>query len=200
MALEDTPRLGCGRSIDHLWSTLDAPAGEHEEHCAHCRDARARMIHLRQATAALKDAEANDPALVPRRSLRDSIMDIARTEARRSRLLAVQDHDGGTTEISEQALSTVVRFAAAGVPGIQARRCRIEVSTAERPSSTGGTHDTTGGSLHPMVIDLRIAAAPKIHIPHTVAVLRDQIGISIARSVGIYPVTINITVEDLYDD
>lgn len=200
MALEDTPRLGCGRSIDHLWSTLDAPAGPHEEHCAQCRDARAKMLQLRQATAALKDAEASDPTLTPRRGLKDSIMEIARAEARRSRLLSVQDRAGGITEISEQALSSVVRVAAAGVPGIRARRCRIEVSTADMLPTTAGTHGTSGGPWPPLIINLRVAAAPNTRIPHTVALLRHQIGVSIAERVGIDSATINITVEDLYDD
>ncbi|MDJ0358524.1 Asp23/Gls24 family envelope stress response protein [Paenarthrobacter sp. PH39-S1] len=130
-------------------------------------------------------------------------MNVARAEIRRSRRIALHGKENGTTEISEQALSSVIRFAATAIPGIHARRCHIEIrsggndpSGEDRPSGNTATAANEGAHL---IINLRVAAAPSVEIPRTVDSLRQRISNAITACVGISAGTINITVEDLYD-
>lgn len=195
MALEDVPRLGCGRSIDAVWAGLDRPPTGHEEHCQHCQTARTRLQRLQEATLALRESDLHDPELRPRPGLTNTIMDVARAEVRRGTRLLVRTTDHGNIEISEQALGSLVRIAAATVPGIHSRRCRIDIRAL--PDSP---HETTSTASAPrLVINFRVAAAAGIDIPKTVDALRQKIRTAIPAGVGIDAGTINITVEDLYD-
>ncbi|HSO89972.1 MAG TPA: Asp23/Gls24 family envelope stress response protein [Arthrobacter sp.] len=130
-------------------------------------------------------------------------MDVARAEVRRGSRILLRSADNGTTEISEQALSSVIRFAAAAIPGVHSRRCRIEIRSAaaslageDDPSGTTGTATNAGPRL---IVNLRVAAAPGIVIPLVAEALRHEISNAIPAGVGIGAGTVNITVEDLYD-
>ena len=203
MALDDVPRLGCGRSIDSVWTTIERPPTAHEEQCDHCQTARTRLERLSEATRALRESDLHDPALKPGPGIKDAIMDVARAEVRRGSRILLRSADNGTTEISEQALSSLVRFAAAAIPGVHSRRCRIEIGPAaasltgeDHPSGTTGTAADTGPRL---IVNLRVAAAPGIVIPLMAEALRQEISNAIPAGVGIGAGTVNITVEDLYD-
>ncbi len=199
MALDDEPRLGCGRSIDRIWTTIDRPPSVHEQTCRQCQAARARLQRLSEATQSLRESDRHDTALKPGSGVKTGIMDVARAEIRRSRRIILAADGNGTTEISEQALSSVIRLAAAEVGGIHARRCRIEISSAgsdsvdDRPAGNSGLVGTH------LVISLRVAAAPGINIPRTVESLRQRIITAVPAGVGISAGTVNLTVEDLYD-
>lgn len=198
MALDDTPRLGCGRSIDQIWSGIDQPLSRHEEHCKHCQTARARLQELKKATRALAESDQQDPQLKPRPGITTTIMDIARAEVRRGQRLLVRSTENGTIEISEQALSTVIRGAATAIPGIHSRRCRIDIHSGTNDSS----RNTLPANPHTdpvLIINLRVAASANINIPRTIAALRREIHTSLPAGIGIDAGTINITVEDLYD-
>jgi uncharacterized alkaline shock family protein YloU len=203
MALDDVPRLGCGRSIDSIWATIDRPPTAHEEQCEHCQTARTRLERLSEATRELRESDLHDPALKPDPGIKDAIMDVARAEVRRGSRILLRSADNGTTEISEQALSSIVRSAAAAIPGVHSRRCRIEIRPAaaalageDRPSLPTGTAATSGPRL---IVNLRVAAAPDIDIPLMAEALRHEISNAIPAGVGIGAGTVNITVEDLYD-
>ena len=43
MAIDEHPRLGCGRSIDEVWQNIDRPPDAHELACDQCRAARASL-------------------------------------------------------------------------------------------------------------------------------------------------------------
>lgn len=202
MALEDDPRLGCGRSIDQLWATVDQPPDAHEQQCEQCQTVRARLRRLSEATHSLRESDLSDPALRPRAGITESIMDVARAEARRGRMIPLHRTEDGTAEISEQALSSLVRSAAAATPGLHPRRCRIEI----RPGAAGQTGEddpaaeAAAADAGPhLIINLRVAAASGIDIPLTAEALRHEISNAIPARVGIGAGTINITVEDLYD-
>ncbi|MBG0740456.1 Asp23/Gls24 family envelope stress response protein [Paeniglutamicibacter antarcticus] len=200
MALDDEPRLGCGRSIDRIWTTIDQPLNAHEQTCRQCQAARAQLKRLNEATQALREADLHDEALTPRSGVKTAIMDVARAEIRRSKRILLASNGNGTTEISEQALSSVIRAAAAEVPGIHARRCHIEISSATSDSSVDDPPSGQSGVIGPhLVIGLRSAVAPDINIPRTVQLLRQRIITAIPAGIGISAGTINITVEDLYD-
>lgn len=203
MALEDIPRLGCGRSIDRIWASSDQPPTAHEQQCEQCQTARARLKGLNEATRSLRESDLRNPDLKPHPGVTNAIMDIARAEIRRSKRILLHSTVNGTTEISAQALNSIIRFAVTAVPGIHSRRCRIEIrstanslSAADTSSGDIGTTTNTGPHL---IVNLRVAAAPGINIPRTVDALRHEISNAIPAGVGISAGTINITVEDLYD-
>lgn len=203
MALDDIPRLGCGRSVDRIWATIDRPPTAHEEHCEQCQSARTRLQRLSEATRSLRESDLRDPALKPGPGIEHAIMDVARAEVRLGSRILLHSADNGTTEISEQALSSLIRFAAAAIPGVHSRRCHIEMRSAapsaageDHPSGTTGTAITAGPRL---IVNLRVAAAPGIVIPRTMEELRHEISNAIPAGVGIGAGTVNITVEDLYD-
>lgn len=203
MALEDIPRLGCGRSIDRIWATLNQPPTAHEAQCDQCQAARTRLKGLSEATRSLREGDLHNPALKPRPGVKNAIMDLARAEVRRSKRILLHSTDNGTTEISEQALSSIIRLAATTIPGIHSRRCRIEIRSAADSLSgednpTGNIRTATNAGPH-LIVNLRVAAAAGIDIPRTVDALRREIGKAIPAGVGISAGTINITVEDLYD-
>ncbi len=202
MAVEDVPRLGCGRSIDQIWATIDQPPNTHEQKCEQCHTARERLKKLNEATRSLRESDLHNDSLKPRVSVLDGVMDVARAEIRRSSRILMHNQDHGTTEISEQALSSVIRFAAKAVPGVHARRCHIQIRSSENELSSHvrlPAHPHATNNDPRLIINLRVAAASNIDIPRTVDSVRQRINSAIAACVGINAGTINITVEDLYD-
>ncbi|AXJ10627.1 Asp23/Gls24 family envelope stress response protein [Arthrobacter sp. PM3] len=203
MALEDIPRLDCGRSIDLIWDTIYRPPTAHEEQCDQCQTARTRLQKLSKATRSLRESDLHNPTLKPRPGIKDAIMDEARLKVSRGSRILLRSAGDGSTEISEQALRSLIRSAAAAIPGVHSRRCRVEIGSAAtssdaefRPTGATGPAINVGPGL---IINLRVAAAPGIVIPRTVEALRREISDAILASVGIGAGTVNITVEDLYD-
>ena len=193
MAIDETiPRLGCGRSIDEAWATLEQPPTAHENGCVQCRTARASLAKLAEATHTLRKNDAEDASLQPHHAVKDAIMNLARAEVRRGNLLPVYQTDQGGITISEQAITSVIWFGADALPGVRARRCRIHPApnTADDPRSAG-TADIS--------VNLRIAVASGSDIPGTAELLRQRIISMITAHVGLNAAAINITVEDLYD-
>lgn len=209
----DQPCLGCGRSIDGIWAAIDRAPTMHEEQCAQCQAARARLKNLSEATRSLRERDRHNPALKPDPGIKTAIMDVARAEARRGSRVLLLDNERGTVEISEQALGSVIRQAPTAIPGIHARRCHIELhpvatrasglnsSGQDRPSTNTGatTGIGTGLMTSGLVISLRVAAAADIDMPRTADALRRRISTAVVAGVGISAGIINITVEDLYD-
>ena len=177
MALDDTPRLGCGCSMDQIWAGIDQPPTVHEEHCEQCLRARARLHRLQEATLALAESDLADAELKPRPAITNAIMN-------------------GTIEMSEQALCSLIRLAATTIPGIHARRCLIEVHSSPEDL----TEQVSKGADAPrLIINLRVATSAAINISLAVEELRRAIGKAIPAGVGVAADSINITVEDLYD-
>ncbi|MGM0929384.1 MAG: Asp23/Gls24 family envelope stress response protein [Actinomycetota bacterium] len=195
MALDDNaPRLGCGRSIDEVWDTIDQPPDAHEQYCDGCRTARASLAQLSEATRTLRAQDEENPGLQPRSAVKDAIMKVARAEIRRGNRIPVHQVKQGVVELSEQAISTVIWWGADALPGVRARRCRAHSRNpeiADNPGPPAGTAVLT--------VDLRIAVAAGTHIPEAAHRLRQQITGMITAHVGLDAGTINIVVEDLYD-
>ncbi|MBT2586533.1 Asp23/Gls24 family envelope stress response protein [Arthrobacter sp. ISL-95] len=193
MAIDETnPRLGCGRSIDEVWATINQPPTAHENGCAPCRTARGSLAKLAEAARTLRDNDAEDPSLQPHHAVKDAIMNLARAEVRRgNRLPVFQSGQGGIT-ISEQAITSVIWFGTDALPGVRGRRCRVHADPATadalRPAGTAG-----------ISVDLRIAVASDTDIPGTAELLRQRIITMITGHVGLNAGTVNITVEDFYD-
>ncbi|MFC7620006.1 Asp23/Gls24 family envelope stress response protein [Microlunatus sp. GCM10028923] len=216
MALTDRGRdlaekLACGRSLDEVWQRIAGPPDDHEESCPYCGEARERLARLHRATRELTDHEANDPAMDVSPNLKASILDIARTEVRRSRLLPlIQPDDRDSAEadqltVSERALAERIRAAADGVPGVHSRRCAVDLDLAEDSEGTDGAEperaEETGPSDRParVAVSLRIAVSSRTVIPEAVARVRTAIVEELTRRTGLVVSMINITVEDVYD-
>lgn len=202
MALDDIPRLGCGQSIDRLWATINRPPTAHEESCEQCQTARTQLQRLREATRSLSESDLHNPALEPRPGIKNAIMDVARAEVRRGSRIRLRSAENGITEISEQALSSVIRFAAAAIPGVHSRRCRIEIRSAAGLAGEDHRVGTTGNAADAaprLIVNLRVAAAPGVVIPLVAEALRHEISNAFPAVVGIKTGTVNIIVEDLYD-
>ncbi|GAB3765515.1 Asp23/Gls24 family envelope stress response protein [Microlunatus parietis] len=212
MALTDRGRdraekLACGRSLDGIWERIAGPPDDHEQSCPYCTEARERLARLHQATRELTEHEATDPAMEVSPNLKASILDIARTEVRRSRLLPLVQPDERVAEpdqltVSERALAERIRAAADSVTGVHARRCSVELDLAgegERADMEAPEPSETDDRPARIAVTLRIAVSARTVIPEAVARVRTAIGEELARRAGLVVTMINITVEDVYD-
>jgi uncharacterized alkaline shock family protein YloU len=194
MALnEDQPRLGCGRIIDDVWESIDQPPTLHEQGCPDCRSARLALHHLAAVTGSLRDRDRDDPALQPHTRVKEAIMKVARAEVRRGRRTPLTITPLGTIDISEQALSGLIRFAASTLPGVRARRCAItSTQTTPRPSTAA----VDAENVH---ITLTVAISSEVRIPATMDLLRERVDTIVRAQTSITQQQIDIIVEDLYD-
>jgi hypothetical protein len=133
MAMNETAEgyvLPCGRDVDTVWQRLpDVDAGRADEHdlaCPYCGQARESLRALREATRELIRDDSE-----PSRELSGRIMSAVRAEIHRHDLLPLPTTDLGPVRISEQAIAAVLRFAADGVEGVRARRCRVTIDIDE---------------------------------------------------------------------
>jgi len=135
--------LGCGRSLDEVWASVDAPLDRHERTCPYCQEARAILRELSAVTKEVTAADIANPALQVSVDTMAHIMTIARTEVRRGRVIPLQqpprDSEGnptGTTDltISEVALATVVRQTSDRLDGAQVRRVHIYPAPTLHPA------------------------------------------------------------------
>ncbi|MEU7144807.1 Asp23/Gls24 family envelope stress response protein [Nocardia sp. NPDC046473] len=185
---EQDYRLPCGREIEQVWDRLDAvEAGlgdEHETSCPHCRAARDSLLALRAATKELIDEP--DPAPP---DLTGRIMSAVRAEARRGRTLVLPTPAPGTVEVSEQAVATVLRYAADSVPGVRARQCRV------RRVGMGMDGETL------VAVELSVA----IRFGHTTVgaalpLVRERVSAALAAQAGLVLETLDLVVADIYED
>ncbi|WP_104165957.1 Asp23/Gls24 family envelope stress response protein [Arthrobacter sp. SX1312] len=195
---EGQPRLGCGRIIDDVWESIDRPASIHERTCRDCQSARAALEHLEAVTRSMRDRDRSDPALRPSRRVRAAILMVARAEIRRSRRVPLGTTPRGTIDISEQALTGLIRFAASTLPGVRARRCTI-AGTREPQTSPAGPPSTAAVDGEDVRITLTVALSSQVRIPATVTLLRERVGTIVQAQTGITMQQIDIGVEDLYD-
>ncbi|WP_434995186.1 hypothetical protein [Arthrobacter sp. Ld5] len=194
MALnEDQPRLGCGRIIDDVWASIDQPPTAHDLECPDCRSARLGLHHLESVTGSLRDRDRDDPALRPGTRVKEAIMMVARAEVRRSRRTPLVTNALGTIDISEQALSGLIRFAASTLTGVRARRCAIAgLRPADRPADAV----VDAGDVR---ITLTVAISSRVEVPATMDLLRERVATVVQAQTSITMQQIDIFVEDLYD-
>lgn len=186
MAVENPfPPPACGRSPARIWQDAGRPPDQHTLGCPDCRRARSRLQMLRAATAKLREQDLRHPAFRPPRGIKQAVLATAGTQVRRGTRLPLTGTPNGTVEVSEYDLAAVIREAAGTVGGVRARRCRVDLVPG------------TGSGLR---IHLRTAVAPGVDICRAMDFLRRRIRAAVAASVGVFPHTVHLTVEDLYDD
>ncbi|WAP52103.1 hypothetical protein OL239_01920 [Arthrobacter sp. ATA002] len=175
----------CGRTLARVWQDIDRPPDRHTLTCADCRRARNSLMRLDAVTETLREHDLRHPAFRPPPGLKPAVLAVAGAHARGGVQLAPAGARNGGVEITEDALTAVVRRAADGVGGVRARRCRVDLV----PDAGFGLR-----------IHLRTAVAPGVDIRRTMDFLRRNIRAAVVASVGIIPHTVHLTVEDLYDD
>lgn len=186
MALENRPStLACGRSVNRVWQDISRSPDPHTLSCADCRTTRNTLEALSSATSLLRDQDLLHPELRPPRGLKEAVLDVACSQVRRGIRLPLAGSREGSIVISETVLAGVVRDAARDLGGVRARRCRI---------------DQVPGAGLGLLIHLRTAVAPGVDIQRAMTYLRLRIRDAVEASVGIVPHTVNLTVEDLYDE
>ncbi|WP_434993638.1 hypothetical protein [Arthrobacter sp. Ld5] len=195
---EGKPRLGCGRIIDDVWASIDQPATIHERTCRDCQSARAALDHLEAVSRSMRERDRSDAALRPGSRVREAIMMVARAEIRRSRRVALATTPLGTIDISEQALNSLIRFAASTLPGVRARRCTVVSIPEPQPSSAGPSSSPVVDGRN-VRITLTVALSSRVRIPATMTLLRERVGTVVRAQTAITMEQIDIGVEDLYD-
>lgn len=175
--------LPCGRDVETVWERLDATdagsADAHEASCAYCSATRKGLVVLRQVAGGLASEDAAPVSL----GLVERIMSAVRAETRRHHMLALPGPEPGGLRISEQAVAAVLRSAADSVDGVRARRCRIAAAEA----------------VGEVEVEMSLAVAYRRFSADAVHEVRERVAAAAAARVGVTPVRLDLTVEDLYD-
>ncbi len=207
MAVTDSDtRLECGREIDEVWAGIQHPPITHEQHCPHCRDARARMLPLARITSEQRDADQHDPDLQPAPELLSGVLGIARAEVRRGRRLPLDDLDHPaaipTLTISEQTVAALARRAADGVAGVQVRRAQVTLRAAEPDTlPSAATHVRSDLPVPPasVRITMQVSVATGVAILSIATAVRRAVRTAVQTQSGLIPATIDIDVRDIHD-
>ncbi|MGX1884829.1 hypothetical protein [Streptomyces sp. NPDC055287] len=174
--------LPCGREIEMVWERLDrgdtGPVDAHGLACEHCCAARESLAVLREVTGKLASEDIG-PAL----GLTGRIMSAVRAEVHRHSMLALPTPEPGGVRISVQAVTAVLRFAADTVDGVRARHCRVAATEAD-------------GAVE---VAMTLAVSYRRFAADSVDEVRKRVRAAAAARVGISPVHVDLTVEDLYD-
>ncbi|MER7815490.1 Asp23/Gls24 family envelope stress response protein [Streptomyces sp. NPDC096153] len=186
MAMSDAQgcMLPCGRDVETVWERLDATdsgsADAHEATCAYCSATRKGLVVLRQVAGGLATEDAAPVSL----GLVERIMSAVRAEkTRRHHMLTLPGPEPGGLRISEQAVAAVLRSAADSVDGVRARRCRIAATEA----------------VGEVEVEMSLAVAYRRFSADAVHEVRERVAAAAAARVGVTPVHLDLTVEDLYD-
>ncbi|MFE3443525.1 Asp23/Gls24 family envelope stress response protein [Nocardia sp. NPDC059180] len=192
MAVNETTEqdyvLPCGRELEQVWDRLDAVeaggADEHELSCPHCASARDSLLALRAATRQMIEEPVTPPP-----DLVGRIMSAVRAEVRRGRTLELPTPEPGAVEVSEQAVSTVLRYAADSVPGVRARRCRV------RPAGVGAD----GEHLVDVELSVAVRFGPTA-VAELMPIVRERVTAALPARIGLTLHRLDLTIADVYED
>lgn len=174
--------LPCGRDVDEVWRHLDRDGGaadDHERDCPHCRATRESLTVLRDLTGELARDRAE-----PSRDLTGRIMAAVRADLRRHDLLPLPADRPGGVEVSAQAVAAVLRYAADGVEGVRARRCRV---------SAAGTGDAA------LAVELSVAVRRSGFAAAALDEVRRRVEAAVGTRVGVRLARLDLVLDDLYD-
>ncbi|MEU8895631.1 Asp23/Gls24 family envelope stress response protein [Nocardia sp. NPDC048505] len=177
--------LPCERGLEEVWERLDDVEGDdHDVSCPHCAAARESLLTLRNATREL--IEEPDP---PPPDLFGRIMSAVRADVRRSRTVTVDTPLPGAIQVSEQAVATVLRFAADTVDGVRARGCRVHSS------------ETDDDGEQTIAVEMTIAVRNGEQTIETlVSAVRERARAATNARIGVRLGRLDITVVDLYEE
>ena len=168
--------LPCGRDVETVWARLD-DVDAHQRDCPHCTAARESLLVLRSLTEVMvADESAPSPGLTGR------IMSAVRAEVRRGDLVALPTAEPGPARVSEAAIAAVLRFAADQVPGVRARRCRVQAI------------DEDEGAIE---VRMTIAVSYR-HFRGALDLVRDHVEAAATARIGVRLARLDLTVDDVY--
>lgn len=174
MAVNQAYLLPCGRDVEDVWAHLDG-GDDHDRTCPHCQSTRQSLSVLRGLTKELAEEDT-----APSRDLTGRIMAAVRAEIRRHELLGPPDG----VRVSAQAVAAVLRFAADGVPGVRARRCRV----TDAP-----------GDDRAIEVTLTIAVEFGLFALAALDEVRDRVATAAEAQVGVRLASLDLSVDDLYE-
>ncbi|MDQ3578650.1 MAG: Asp23/Gls24 family envelope stress response protein [Actinomycetota bacterium] len=187
MAMNHTTRdylLPCGRDVEQVWERLDevdaGRADAHELTCPHCRAARESLTILRGLTGELAVEDA-----VPSLDLTGRIMSAVRAEIRRHDMLPLPTPEPGDVRISEQAVASVLRFAADTVDGVRARHCVVRRTE---------TDDFA------VEVEMSIAVSYRGFDSLALDDVRERVTAAAGARIGVRLARLDLTLADLYED
>ncbi|WP_020663893.1 hypothetical protein [Amycolatopsis benzoatilytica] len=184
MAVNEDYALPCGRDMDTVWDQLDLDADEHARNCAHCRTAREGLLALRSATRELiQEPDPTPPDLVGR------IMSAVRAEVRRGQMLDLPSTEPGGVEVSSQAIAVVLRYAADSAGDVRARRVRVHQVGV----------DDSGAAQVAAELTLAVRLG-NTDGAETLARVRELVSAAATARIGIELVSLDLLVEDVYED
>jgi hypothetical protein len=175
--------LPCGRDVEQIWQRLDEiEAGRtdaHERDCPYCQATRESLTVLRDVTREL--AEETE---VPSLDLTGRIMAAVRAEVRRHDLLPLSTPEPGAVLVSAQAVAAVLRFAADGVHGVRARRCRVS---------------TTDNDDLAITVEMSVAVSYRGFALHALDDVRARVAAAAEARIGVRLERLDLILDDLYD-
>lgn len=183
MSASNDDLLGCGRSIDSVWETLDGLPDEHQVSCEYCIEAREQLLALYELTQEVRSEQEAEPLST---NLTDRIMKAARTQVRRGRRIPVERTPDSVIEASEYAISAVVRGAVDSVDGAVARTCRIR-TLGEEPNG-----------VVRIGVEASITVSGYRIIPQIQDELRDVIAQDVRARLGLLVSKVDLVVEDIH--
>ncbi|MEC3976167.1 Asp23/Gls24 family envelope stress response protein [Amycolatopsis sp. H20-H5] len=173
--------LPCGRDVETVWERLgEVEAGRADAHdidCRHCRAARESLKVLRDLTGELA-ADDSEPSL----DLTGRIMSAVRAEVRRHDLVPLPTAEPGGVRVSEQAVASVLRFAADTVDGVHARHCKV-----------------TAVDGFAVEVRMSLAVSYRGFTGHALEDVRERVTAAAGARLGVRLARLDLTLADLYD-
>ncbi|WP_270240753.1 hypothetical protein [Rothia kristinae] len=181
----DEELLGCGRTMDSVWETLDEPADAHQRSCEYCTRARESLTSLSSLT---EQAREEEQKLAPAPSLLARVMDFARVHVRRSHpVLAFRD-ETSEMSVSQAAVASRVRRTVDSFPGLIARRCRVSTEEGALPDGE-----------QPLHLRVSMNISPESVYTHYDRNLRTAIIEDLHDELGLRAQTVDLEIEDIND-
>lgn len=175
--------LPCGRDVEQVWQRLDEiEAGRtdvHERDCPYCQATRESLTVLRDLTRELTE-DTEGPSL----DLTGRIMAAVRADVRRHDLLPLPTTEPGTVRVSAHAVAAVLRFAADGVHGVRARRCRVSISDGDDLA---------------MTVEMSVAVSYEGFARHALDEVRARVAVAAEARIGVRLERLDLVLDDLYD-
>lgn len=170
--------LPCGRDVEQVWQRLDE-VDAHERGCSYCQATRESLTVLRGLTQELAE-DTGGPSL----DLTGRIMAAVRADVRRHDLLPLPTPEPGTVRVSAHAVAAVLRFAADGVPGVRARRCRV------------ATMDSDGLAI---TVEMSVAVSYRGFVRRALDDVRARVAAAAEARIGVRLERLDLILDDLYD-
>lgn len=178
----DEELLGCGRTMDSVWETLDEPADAHQRSCEYCTRARESLTSLSSLT---EQAREEEQKLAPAPSLLARVMDFARMHVRRSHPVLAFRTDSSELFVSQAAVAARVRRTVDSFPGLTARRCRVS------------TEQTLPDGERPLHLRVSMNISPESVYTSYDRNLRTAIVEDLRDELGLTAQTVDLEIEDI---